>query len=71
MQVAAAGLSMSGLELLVAVRDGIVPLPPISQLFRMGINAIEAGPVEFSCELDEAAYSPIRVAGARAQRARG
>lgn len=52
---------MSGLELLEAVRDGRVPPPPISQLFQMGINAIELGRVEFTCELDESAYNPIGV----------
>ena len=61
MQVAAAGLSMSGLELLEAVRDGRVPPPPISQLFQMGINAIEPGLVQFTCALDESAYNPIGV----------
>ena len=61
MQVAAASLSMSGLELLEAVRDGRVPPPPISQLFQMGVNAVEPGRVEFTCELDESAYNPIGV----------
>jgi len=61
MQVAAAGLSMSGLQLLEAVRDGQLPPPPISQLFRMGVNAVESGRVEFTCELDESAYNPIGV----------
>lgn len=61
MQVAAAGLSMSGLELLSAVRDGILPPPPISQLFQMGVNTVEPGHVEFTCELDESAYNPIGV----------
>jgi hypothetical protein len=61
MQVAAAGLSMSGLQLLEAVRDGVLPPPPISQLFQMGVNAVEPGRVEFTCELDESAYNPIGV----------
>ena len=61
MQVAAASLSMSGIELLEAVRDGLVPPPPISQLFRMGIRAVEPGRVEFTCQLDESAYNPIGV----------
>ena len=60
-QVAAAGLSMSGLKLLQAVRDGLVPPPPISQLFQMGINAVEPGRVEFTCQLNESAYNPIGV----------
>jgi uncharacterized protein (TIGR00369 family) len=61
MQVAAAGLSMSGIELLRGVRDGTLPPPPISQLFQMGINTVEPGHVEFTCELDESAYNPIGV----------
>ncbi len=61
MQVAAAGLSMSGLQLLEAVRDGVLPPPPISQLFQMGIHAVEPGRVEFTCQLDESAYNPIGV----------
>ena len=61
MQVAAAGLSMSGIELLEAVRDGLVPPPPISQLFQMGIHTVEPGRVEFSCQIDESAYNPIGV----------
>lgn len=61
MQVAAAGLSMSGLQLLEAVRDGVLPPPPISQLFQMGVRTVEPGHVEFACELDESAYNPIGV----------
>ena len=61
MQVAAAGLSMSGLQLLEAVRDGVVPPPPISQLFQMGVRSVESGRVEFTCDLDESAYNPIGV----------
>jgi uncharacterized protein (TIGR00369 family) len=61
MQVAAAGLSMSGLDLLRAVRDGVLPPPPISALFQMGVNAVDVGRVEFTCELDESAYNPIGV----------
>jgi uncharacterized protein (TIGR00369 family) len=61
MQVAAAGLSMSGLQLLEAVRDGALPPPPISELFQMGVAAVEPGRVEFTCDLDESAYNPIGV----------
>lgn len=61
MQVAAAGLSMTGLDLLRAVRDGLLPPPPISQLFQMGITTVEPGRVEFTCRLDESAYNPIGV----------
>ena len=61
MRVAAAGLSMSGLELLESVRDGVLPPPPISQLFQMGVTTVEPGRVVFTCELDESAYNPIGV----------
>ncbi len=61
MQVAAAGLSMSGIELLQAVRDGVLPPPPISQLFQMDVTSVDPGRVEFTCELDESAYNPIGV----------
>ncbi len=56
---AAAGRELAGLALLEAVRDGVLPPPPISRLFQMGISTVEAGRVVFTCELDESAYNPI------------
>lgn len=58
---AAAGRDLSGLELLVALRDGLLPPPPISRLFQMDLLAVEQGRVEFACTLDESAYNPIGV----------
>lgn len=61
LQIAAAGLDIPGLELLQRIRDGILPLPPISRLFQMGVAQVEDGRVVFTCELDESAYNPIGV----------
>ena len=61
MITAAGALERSGLETLVAIRDGILPPPPIAKLMQMGITALEEGRVEFTCELDESVYNPIGV----------
>jgi uncharacterized protein (TIGR00369 family) len=61
MITAAGARERSGLEAMAAIRDGVLPPPPIAKLMRMGITAIEEGRVEFSCELDESVYNPIGV----------
>jgi acyl-coenzyme A thioesterase PaaI-like protein len=62
MQVAAAGPDdeRAGAALGRARRRAAL-LRPISQLFQMGVDAVERGRVEFTCELDESAYNPIGV----------
>jgi len=51
--------SMSGLEFLRAIRDGVLPPPPIAQLIGSRIVDVEVGTVVFECEPDEAVYHPI------------
>jgi uncharacterized protein (TIGR00369 family) len=59
--VAAGARERSGLETLEALRDGVLPPPPISRLFAMDIVAVSEGRVEFRCDVDESAYNPIGV----------
>jgi uncharacterized protein (TIGR00369 family) len=58
---AAAALDRSGLETLEALRDGVLPPPPIVPLMQMDLVAVEEGRVEFSCLVDESVYNPIGV----------
>ncbi|GAB3191376.1 PaaI family thioesterase [Geodermatophilus arenarius] len=58
---AAGGRERSGLETLEAVRDGVLPPPPIAQLLQMDLVAVEGGRVEFACAVDESVYNPIGV----------
>ena len=61
MVTAAGALQRSGLETMRAIRDGVLPPPPIAKLMQMGITALEEGRVEFTCDLDESVYNPIGV----------
>ncbi|SNS51861.1 uncharacterized domain 1-containing protein [Geodermatophilus saharensis] len=58
---AAGGRERSGLETLEALRDGVLPPPPISELVQMDVVAVEHGRVEFRCVVDESVYNPIGV----------
>ena len=58
---AAGALERSGLETMEAIRDGVLPPPPIAMLMQFDIRALEEGRVEFGCTLDESAYNPIGV----------
>ncbi|WP_116449895.1 PaaI family thioesterase [Blastococcus litoris] len=58
---AAGALERSGLETMQAIRDGVLPPPPIAKLVQMGITALEEGRVEFTCDVDESVYNPIGV----------
>ncbi|MEO8906846.1 MAG: PaaI family thioesterase [Microbacteriaceae bacterium] len=51
--------SMSGLEYVQALRDGIVPPPPIAELMRMTLTDADVGTATFVCEPDESHYNPI------------
>jgi uncharacterized protein (TIGR00369 family) len=51
--------TMSGLEYIQAMIDGLVPPPPITNLMRMTAVAAEVGKVVFTCEPDESMYNPI------------
>jgi len=61
MTTAAAGASMSGIEFLEAMKDGVLPPAPIASLFLMRPVEVENGRVVFECEPDESAYNPIGV----------
>ena len=58
---AAGALQRSGLETMEAIRDGVLPPPPIAMLMQFGIGSLEEGRVEFVCTLDESVYNPIGV----------
>ncbi len=58
---AAGALERSGLETMEAIRDGVLPAPPIAMLMQFDIRALEEGRVEFGCTLDESVYNPIGV----------
>jgi uncharacterized protein (TIGR00369 family) len=59
MITAAAGRPLSGVDFLRAIRDGVIPPPPIAALFGLQISEVEVGRVIFECEPDESAYNPI------------
>ena len=56
-----AGGTLSGIDFLRAIRDGILPPPPIASLLGMHMREVEAGRVVFECEPDESTYNPIGV----------
>ena len=58
---AAGALQRSGLETMEAIRDGVLPPPPIAMLLQMDITALEPGRAEFTCAVDESVYNPIGV----------
>ena len=58
---AAGAMERSGLETMEAIRDGILPPPPIAMLMQFDIRSLEEGRVEFGCTLDESVYNPIGV----------
>jgi uncharacterized protein (TIGR00369 family) len=61
MITAGGALTRSGLETMQAIRDGVLPPPPIGRLVRMDVVDVAEGRVEFSCEPDESVYNPIGV----------
>ena len=61
MLTAAGALERSGLETLEALRDGVLPPPPMVPLVQMDLVAVEEGRVEFGCTVDESVYNPIGV----------
>jgi uncharacterized protein (TIGR00369 family) len=58
---AAGALQRTGLETMEAIRDGVLPPPPIAMLLQMGITSLAEGRVEFVCDVDESVYNPIGV----------
>jgi uncharacterized protein (TIGR00369 family) len=57
----AAGVGLSGLEFMRALRDGSVPPAPIALLLGMTLVEVDAGVVSFACQPDESVYNPIGV----------
>lgn len=53
--------TMSGIDSLRAIRDGVAPPPPIAQLLGMGMTRVEVGEVTFTLEPHESHYNPIGV----------
>ena len=53
------GAAMAGIDYLRAMRDGLLPTPPIGALFGMRLVEVDVGTVTFSCTPDESAYNPI------------
>jgi uncharacterized protein (TIGR00369 family) len=51
--------AMSGLEAMRALRDGLVPPPPIAETMRFALVAAEPGTVTFECRPDLEHYNPI------------
>lgn len=56
-----AARGLTGLEYMLAMKDGIYPPPPITKLMRMDFTSAEVGRVVFTCEPDESMYNPIGV----------
>ena len=65
MLTAAGGLQRSGLATLEAIRDGVLPPPPIARLMQFDILELAEGRVVFGCTLDESVYNPLGVVHGR------
>lgn len=50
---------MSGLDYIIAMKDGRLPPPPITHLMQMGIVDASVGSVTFTCTPHESQYNPI------------
>jgi uncharacterized protein (TIGR00369 family) len=61
MRTAAKGRTMSGRDFLEAIRDGLLPAPPIGKLMDFSIEEVAEGRVVFTCTPDESVYNPIGV----------
>jgi uncharacterized protein (TIGR00369 family) len=61
MITAAGALARSGLETMQAIRDGVLPPPPMARLMQFDIRELAEGRVVFGCTLDESVYNPIGV----------
>jgi hypothetical protein len=55
----AAGMSMPGMEYLQAMREGRLPLPPITDLLNLDLTEVDEGRVVFTCVPDESMYNAI------------
>src|SRR5437763_1605649 len=61
MALAASSAGLTGLEFLVALRDGRIPPPPMISLLGITAVSVNAGDVVFGCLPDESVYNPIGV----------
>jgi uncharacterized protein (TIGR00369 family) len=50
---------LTGIEYLRQVRDGVLPPPPISQVFGMRMGEVEDGRFSISCHPREAFFNPL------------
>lgn len=55
------GAAMAGIDHMRAVRDGLLPPPPIAAHFDLRVVSVEPGEVAFTCSPDESAYNNIGV----------
>jgi uncharacterized protein (TIGR00369 family) len=55
----AKGLTMTGIDYLRAIADGVLPPAPMAGLMRFDLVEVEPGRVVFTCLPDESAYNPI------------
>src|SRR5690349_15571726 len=56
---AALARDLSGLEYLLGIAEGSIPVPPIAALLGMSIRSVERGRVAFGLDVDEHLYNPI------------
>jgi uncharacterized protein (TIGR00369 family) len=54
-----AGATMSGLEVLQAIREGKLPAPPITELMEFRLTEVEEGRAVFAARAGEYLYNPI------------
>jgi uncharacterized protein (TIGR00369 family) len=54
--------AMTGLEFLEAIRDGVLPPPPMAALIGMVLTEVGPGAVTFECTADESTYNPLGIA---------
>ena len=59
--LAEAGRSMSGIDFLLAIRDGRLPAPPIAELLGFRLVEVEPGQAVFEVLPGEQHYNPIGV----------
>jgi uncharacterized protein (TIGR00369 family) len=57
--LAEATATAGGLEILGAIRDGLLPPPPMAQVFGLVLVEVAEGRVVFEYEPDESAYNPL------------
>jgi uncharacterized protein (TIGR00369 family) len=56
---ATAASTLSGLDVLAALRDGTLPSPPIARLLGFSLVEVARGMAVFECTPDESLYNPI------------